>query len=31
MSGAGAGFGLIIGGWLTGLDSFFGLELEAGA
>ncbi len=28
MSGAGAGIGLIIGGWLTGLNSFFGLEVD---
>ncbi len=28
MSGAGAAVGLILGGWLTGLDSFFGLELS---
>lgn len=27
MSGAGAGVGLIIGGWLTSLDSFFGVEV----
>ena len=27
MSGAGAGAGLIIGGWLTSLNSFFGVEL----
>ena len=28
MSGAGAAVGLILGGWLTGLDSFFGLDIE---
>ena len=28
MSGAGAAVGLILGGWLTGLDSVFGLELS---
>jgi EmrB/QacA subfamily drug resistance transporter len=28
MSGAGAAIGLILGGWLTGLDSVFGLELS---
>ncbi|WP_323793650.1 MFS transporter, partial [Nocardioides sp.] len=28
MSGAGAAVGLILGGYLTGLDSFFGLELS---
>lgn len=28
MSGAGAAVGLILGGWLTGLDSFLGLELS---
>ena len=28
MSGAGAAVGLILGGWLTGMDSFFGVELS---
>jgi len=28
MSGAGAAVGLILGGWLTGLDSVFGMELS---
>jgi EmrB/QacA subfamily drug resistance transporter len=28
MSGAGAAVGLILGGWLTGLDSAFGIELS---
>lgn len=28
MSGAGAAVGLILGGWLTGLDSVFGLEMS---
>ena len=28
MSGAGAAVGLILGGWLTGLDSIFGLDIE---
>ncbi|MDO9458409.1 MFS transporter [Nocardioides sp.] len=28
MSGAGAAVGLILGGWLTGLDSFFGVDLS---
>ncbi|MCG5449408.1 MFS transporter [Micromonospora hortensis] len=28
MSGAGAGIGLIIGGWLTSMDSFVGIELD---
>ena len=28
MSGIGAAIGLILGGWLTGLDSAFGLEVE---
>lgn len=28
MSGAGAAVGLILGGWLTGLDSFLGLDVE---
>ncbi|HET7196251.1 MAG TPA: MFS transporter [Nocardioides sp.] len=28
MSGAGAAVGLILGGWLTGLDSVFGLDLS---
>ncbi len=28
MSGAGAAVGLILGGWLTGLDSVFGLQLS---
>ena len=28
MSGAGAAVGLILGGWLTGLDSVFGLDVE---
>ena len=28
MSGAGAAVGLILGGWLTGLDSIFGIEMS---
>lgn len=28
MSGVGAAIGLILGGWLTGLDSFLGLDVE---
>ena len=28
MSGAGAAVGLILGGWLTGLDSFLGIDLD---
>ncbi|WP_028472192.1 MFS transporter [Nocardioides alkalitolerans] len=28
MSGIGAAFGLILGGWLTGLDSFAGLDVQ---
>ena len=28
MSGAGAAVGLILGGWLTGLDSLFGIEMS---
>lgn len=28
MSGIGAAFGLILGGWLTGLDSFVGLDVQ---
>lgn len=28
MSGAGAAVGLILGGWLTGLDSFLGLDVD---
>ncbi len=28
MSGAGAAVGLILGGWLTGMDSFLGIELS---
>jgi EmrB/QacA subfamily drug resistance transporter len=28
MSGAGAAVGLILGGWLTGLDSFLGIEMS---
>ncbi|KRB77134.1 MFS transporter [Nocardioides sp. Root190] len=28
MSGVGAAIGLILGGWLTGLDSFIGLDVE---
>ena len=28
MSGAGAAVGLILGGWLTGLDSVFGIEMS---
>ena len=28
MSGAGAAVGLILGGWLTGLDSFLGIDVE---
>ncbi|MDT9591815.1 MFS transporter [Nocardioides zeae] len=28
MSGIGAAFGLILGGWLTGHDSFFGVDVE---
>ncbi len=28
MSGAGAAVGLILGGWLTGLDSVFGLDID---
>jgi len=28
MSGAGAAVGLLLGGWLTGLDSFLGLDVE---
>src|SRR4051794_19979233 len=28
MSGVGAAVGLLLGGWLTGMDSFFGLDVE---
>ena len=28
MSGVGAAVGLLLGGWLTGLDSVFGLDVE---
>lgn len=28
MSGVGAAVGLLLGGWLTGLDSFFGLDVD---